>query len=92
MHTHRGTRFTSRDASFFDPPRGLIQGGGVPCSHRAIVITTREVHSTSTEIARERIEIHCARSAGHEGPHESEGFSWEDRGSELTHVLRHEKD
>ena len=62
------------------------------CNHRAVLIITREVTSTATEIARERIELDCSKTAGHDGPHrdDARGESWEDRGAELTHLFRHE--
>lgn len=62
------------------------------CSHRALLIVTHPFSGTSSSVAKERVELRCHEPAGHEGPHRDpeRGESWEDRGSELTHVLRHE--
>ena len=64
------------------------------CPHTAALIITREVTSTSTEVARERIELSCSLPAGHEGPHRDagQGESWNDRGEQRTHVIRHESE
>jgi hypothetical protein len=66
----------------------------VSCPHRAVLIITREVQHTSTSLARKRIELQCNEAAGHAGPHRDSGAdeSWKDRGEELTHLLRSEKD
>jgi len=57
-----------------------------------VLIITREVASTSTEIAKQRIELSCTKDGDHEGPHHDGRLdeNWDDRGGELTHVLRHE--
>lgn len=62
------------------------------CPHRANLYITREVQSTSTEIARERTELKCSLEAGHEGEHEDRerGERWADKGHELTTLIRHE--
>lgn len=64
------------------------------CPHTAALIITREVSSTSTEVARERIELTCGKVAGHEGQHHDEAReeSWSDRGELHTHVIRHESE
>jgi hypothetical protein len=62
------------------------------CKHRAILIVTRAVEGTSTNVAQERVELSCSEAEGHDGLHydERRGERWEDRGPELTHVLRHQ--
>jgi hypothetical protein len=64
------------------------------CPHTAALIITREVTSTSTEVARERIELSCSLAAGHEGPHhdETRDEKWSDRGEQHSHVIRHESE
>lgn len=64
------------------------------CPHRAVLIITRDVQHTATSLARKRIELQCGMPGGHAGPHRDEtvGESWEDRGEELTHLLKSEKD
>jgi hypothetical protein len=62
------------------------------CKHRAIIILTRDVKGTSSNLAAGRTELACSKPEGHEGPHEDEskGETWEDRGDLTTHILRHE--
>lgn len=62
------------------------------CPHTAALIITREVTSTATEVARERIELACSMPAGHQGPHHDaeRDERWTDRGEQHTHVIRHE--
>ncbi|MBI4702878.1 MAG: hypothetical protein HY744_17310 [Deltaproteobacteria bacterium] len=62
------------------------------CSHRAVLIVTCSVQGTSSNLAKRRVDLRCGKPAGHDGPHSDaeHGESWEDRGCELTHVLRHE--
>jgi hypothetical protein len=65
----------------------------VTCPHRAVLIITREVQHTATNLAKKRIELSCGMAAGHDGPHHDAGAGekWEDRGEELTHLLRGEQ-
>jgi hypothetical protein len=60
------------------------------CKHRALIIYTRAVKGTSSNLASSRVELKCASVEGHEGPHHdpSRGEDWEDRGDQLTHILR----
>ncbi len=62
------------------------------CKHRAILIVTGPIEGTSTSVARTRIELSCSEPEGHGGMHHDEkhGERWEDRGPELTHLLRHQ--
>lgn len=60
------------------------------CKHRAIIIFTREVRGTSSNVASGRVTLQCSKSAGHDGLHHDaeQDEEWEDRGDELTHLLR----
>ncbi len=62
------------------------------CKHRAVLILTRDVKGTSSNLAAGRRELQCTKADGHEGPHEDEGAgeTWSDRGDVLTHILRQE--
>lgn len=64
------------------------------CRHRAVVIITREVQGTSTNLALERRNLSCCLEKGHEGSHWDSQFEegWQDEGTQLTHILRHESD
>ena len=67
--------------------------GQMQCSHRAVLIVTREVAGTSTNVARERKNLTCGKEAGHQGRHEDAQYeeSWDDEGKQLTHILVHEE-
>lgn len=60
------------------------------CKHRAILIVTRQVEGTATNVARQRVELECGEPEGHDGMHfdSRRGERWEDRGPQLTHLLR----
>ncbi len=62
------------------------------CKHRALLIITRDVRGTTSNLAKKRIELQCGEPAGHDGPHRDSEHdeTWTDRGSDLTHVLRPE--
>ena len=64
------------------------------CEHRAVLIITRDVKGTSSNLAAGRTELQCNKPEGHEGLHEDEkaGESWKDRGDVVTHILRQEGD
>ena len=64
------------------------------CGHRAVLIVTRDVEGTSTNVARERKDLECCLEEGHEGPHEDSQHQvkWEDKGKTMTHILIHETD
>lgn len=61
------------------------------CSHRAVLIVTREVEGTSTNVARERKNLSCRLEEGHDGKHHDTQYeeSWDDEGKTLTHILVH---
>lgn len=62
------------------------------CPHTAVLIITRAITSTATEVARERIELSCSKPAGHAGAHQdaTHDEEWNDRGEQHSHVIRHE--
>lgn len=62
------------------------------CSHRAVLIITRQLEGTASSVAKRRIELACSLPDGHDGEHRDDEHDerWEDRGKLLTHLLRHE--
>ena len=65
------------------------------CTHRAVLIITRDVEGTSTNVARERKNLSCGLEKDHSGDHRDFQYeeSWDDEGKTLTHILVHvEKD
>lgn len=63
------------------------------CGQRAILVVTREVAGTSTNVASRRIELSCTEERGHAGVHRDTGadVTWEgEEGDRLATVLRHE--
>lgn len=61
------------------------------CTHRAVLIITRDVEGTSTNVARERKNLSCGLQKGHAGAHEDFQYDekWADEGKTLTHILIH---
>lgn len=66
------------------------------CGHRAVLVITRAVAGTSTEVARKRVDLVCGLPENHPGSHRDEIQSeeWERRqgrpDSERPTLLRHE--
>ena len=62
------------------------------CGQRAVLLVTREVEGTSTNVARERVELVCDQESGHAGPHRDgrHGEQWDAELGKATTVLRHE--
>jgi hypothetical protein len=62
------------------------------CPHRAVLIITRSFEGTASSVAKHRIDLTCVEPEGHTGAHHDpkHGERWEDKGGELTHLLRHE--
>ena len=60
------------------------------CEHRAVILVTGDVPGTSSNIAKERIEINCDLGDAHEGQHQNDEHNekWEDRGGPITHIVR----
>ncbi len=42
------------------------------CDAMAVLLVTRQMEGTSTNVARQRIELRCSLSPGHTGPHRDE--------------------
>ncbi|MEI9949286.1 MAG: hypothetical protein WDO74_09945 [Pseudomonadota bacterium] len=42
------------------------------CDARAVLLVTRQMEGTSTNVARQRIELYCSLPPGHAGPHRDE--------------------
>ncbi len=65
------------------------------CKHRAVLIVTRSVKGTSSNVAKARIDLRCGRSADHQGPHRDldHDESWEGRDKNaIPHLVRHESE
>ncbi len=62
------------------------------CGHRAVLIITQEVADTSTNVARQRIELQCRLDAGHPGHHQDSAHreQWQGQDGRITTLLRHE--
>jgi hypothetical protein len=62
------------------------------CKARAVLIVTRSVDGTTTNVARRRVELTCSKPAEHSGPHfdvvEKQG--WEAEAGKVVTVLKHE--
>ena len=39
------------------------------CDARAVLLVTRQMEGTATNVAKQRIELHCTLSPEHPGPH-----------------------
>ncbi|MES1177355.1 MAG: hypothetical protein ABUL62_23735 [Myxococcales bacterium] len=39
------------------------------CDARAVLLVTRQMEGTATNVAKQRIELHCSLSPEHSGPH-----------------------
>jgi mannose-6-phosphate isomerase-like protein (cupin superfamily) len=42
------------------------------CDARAVLLVTRQIEGTSTNVARQRIELYCSLLPDHAGPHRDE--------------------
>jgi hypothetical protein len=64
------------------------------CAERAVLIVTRQMEGTSTNIARQRAELRCGLEAGHAGPHRDAEHEqeWEVVQGRPTLLLRDEAD
>ncbi|MEZ4440157.1 MAG: hypothetical protein R3B72_13765 [Polyangiaceae bacterium] len=64
------------------------------CKHQAVIIFTREVKGTSSNLASGRTTLQCGLEEGHAGPHRDADHDeeWEDRGADLTHIMRMTED
>lgn len=62
------------------------------CGQRAVLVVTREVAGTSTNIASRRVELVCTEARGHEGAHRdaATGETWKSDAGKVPTILRHE--
>ncbi len=62
------------------------------CGQRAVLVVTREVEGTATNVARQRVELVCDQAAGHFGKHRDakNGEEWEAEPGKTPTLLRHE--
>ena len=47
------------------------------CDARAVLLVTRQMEGTSTNVARQRIQLHCSLPPEHAGPHRDETHAQE---------------
>ena len=49
------------------------------CDAHAVLLVTKQMEGTSTNVARQRVELRCSLTPGHTGPHRDEAHSeqWE---------------
>ena len=64
----------------------------MPCPYSAILLVTRDVHGTSSSVAKERTMLSCAEAVGHEGPHRDDraNIRWDDQGLTVRMLLSEE--
>jgi hypothetical protein len=64
------------------------------CDARAVLIVTRQMEGTATNVARQRFELHCGLEQGHAGPHRDAAHEqgWEVVKGRPTLLLRDEED
>jgi hypothetical protein len=66
----------------------------MPCDSRAVLIVTRQREGTSTNVARQRLELYCGLESGHAGPHRdaAQQQEWQVVQGRPTLLLRDEED
>lgn len=64
------------------------------CGQHAILIVTRRIEGTSTNVARRRVELTCGLEEGHAGPHHDDVNEerWEAESGHRQTLLKHEDD
>ena len=64
------------------------------CDARAVLIVTRQMEGTATNVAKERIELHCSLEPEHPGPHRdtTQAQEWLVVQGRPSMVLRDEND
>ncbi len=64
------------------------------CDARAVLIVTRQMEGTSTNVARQRFQLHCGLAPGHAGPHRDAAHEqeWELVQGRPTLLLRDEEE
>jgi hypothetical protein len=63
------------------------------CGCKAVLIVTREVADTSTNVAHQRIELRCDQALGHVGEHKdsSQPETWTGPPNRVATLLRQEE-
>lgn len=74
---------------------GVVYGRAVrmaSCGRKAVLIVTKQVPDTSTNVARRRIDLACGLPAGHEGRHRDleHEEQWDGGSGPITTLFRHE--
>jgi hypothetical protein len=64
------------------------------CDAKAVLLVTRQLEGTSTNIARERIPLSCSLEPGHSGAHrdEGKGQEWDVKSGRPSLILRDENE
>ena len=64
------------------------------CDARAVLLVTKQMEGTATNVARQRIELHCSLTPGHSGPHrdEAQAQEWQVIKDRPSLVLRDESE
>jgi hypothetical protein len=64
------------------------------CDSRAVLLVTRQIEGTATNVARQRFELHCGLSVGHSGAHRDAEHEqeWDIVQGRPTLLLRDEED
>jgi hypothetical protein len=61
------------------------------CGQRAVLVVTREIEGTSTNVASRRVELSCDKPSGHDGRHHDRGGEeWDAEPGKTRTILRHE--
>jgi hypothetical protein len=64
------------------------------CGRKAVVIVTKQVPDTATNVARRRIDLVCGLPVGHEGRHHDVNHDekWDAGSGPIATLFRHEDD
>ncbi len=64
------------------------------CDARAVLLVTRQMEGTATNVAKQRIELHCSLEPKHSGPHRdaSQAQEWVVVSGRPSLVLRDESE
>lgn len=64
------------------------------CRQGAVLVITRDVEGTTTNVVRRRLTLTCGLPQGHSGAHQDlvNGENWESDRDERTTLVRHEDD
>jgi hypothetical protein len=64
------------------------------CGQKAVLIVTKQVPDTATNVARRRIDLTCNLPAGHPGLHQDtqHGEQWGASSGPVATLFRHEDD